>query len=71
IAALKDTHWDVRLAAATALWQIADAAAVPALIAVLKDTEGRVRLAAVTALHAISERKGVRILPDGRVEQIE
>ena len=71
IATLKDADWPVRQATARALGKSGDAAAVPALIEALKDEKSDVHLAAAKALHAISEREGVRIFPDGKVERIE
>ncbi len=62
IAALGDSHKDVRWAAARALGKIGDTRAVEPLIAVLKDSEKRVRWETVEVLGKIGDTRAVEPL---------
>lgn len=62
IEALSDRHYGVRIAAAEALGEIGDPAAVEALVRTLGDAREDVRIAAVSALGRIGDRRAVKPL---------
>ncbi len=62
IAALKDPHYSVRIAAVEALGELKDDAAVDALILVCADIREDVRIAVARALGSIGDRRAIRPL---------